>query len=516
MVAQEQLKQSECPDLIHTNQARTINETLKTAEHSETSTFKALIRETSVYKYIIELKEDVFTEQGFLDLAKVPGLYVTGAGQFLKKLRLKNSLSRTYTAKIAGISRETVRLWELNTGRIPLKSLVKIAEICDLSRDTVYSHFDQGKFYLRRVKLPVKFEQIREIIQYLSPRKYEIKHARITLHKHCPENLTKVLHSLNINPRIYGSDQVIQSRELFNYLTTFFRYTKVPKLRPPLTTEVKGWYDDGIDLKRTVIIPSLQSDGNTNINKGFKVLVFCGNNKVLHNYFVDALYYEYHELPTSYFIKDSGSFVTIYYKKSTNQIVDEVMNLAGNTKTNPANGQSVDEYLQESQPHLDYLINASKKEQQIALRIWASTEGCVSIHKRKKWIYPTVIIACTHPILAKQLKQLAKKHGIRFTITHDISKWSKIDRLYNRSIRGCINFLKLGSFIKGVKISSHSPYHENIPKDVLTLGILEYLRQRKINKHSEKVPLELHHHNINKIISDREYKSVDYYINYFS
>jgi hypothetical protein len=49
-------------------------------ENTLPKTFKALMRENSVYKYFVELKEGVFTEKGFLDLIKVPGLRVTGAG----------------------------------------------------------------------------------------------------------------------------------------------------------------------------------------------------------------------------------------------------------------------------------------------------------------------------------------------------------------------------------------------------------------------------------------------------
>ena len=41
--------------------------------HLEIKTaFKALIRETSVYKYYIELKENSLTSKGYLDIAKIP------------------------------------------------------------------------------------------------------------------------------------------------------------------------------------------------------------------------------------------------------------------------------------------------------------------------------------------------------------------------------------------------------------------------------------------------------------
>lgn len=470
------------------------------------------MRETSVYKYYVELKEGVYTEQGYLDLVKVPNLRVARAGRFLKKLRLENCLRQKDIANILGVCRGAVKNWELNRCKILLQSLIKIAETLDVSRDSIYSLIEEGEFSLRNTVLPVKFELIRDIVPYLSPHKCEDDRGRITLLKCYSKNHSNALLSLNINPRVYRNYQEIQSRELYNYLTTFFSYTKVPKIRPPLVTEVKGWYDSGIDLKRAVIIPCLQSDGNMDQYRCMRIR-FYGKNKILHKYFVDAMFFEYQELPTSYLMGDPSEYVTSYEKRSIKEIADDVFNLAGNAKTSPAHGQTVDEYLLESQPHLSYLINGPKIEQQIALRIWASTEGWIGIYKHRGWIYPSLGIGCSHPVLSKQLQQIAQQHSIHFTIKHD-KVWSKISQLSNRTIGGCINFLKLGGFIKGVKISTNSPYHEGIPKDILFLGILEYFKRGVINK--KELPIDVHHHNVNRIIKNREYKSADHYINYFS
>jgi hypothetical protein len=76
-----------------------------------------------------------------------------------------------------------------------------------------------------------------------------------------------------------------------------------------------------------------------------------------------------------------------------------------------------------------------------------------------------------------------------------------------------LGFLKLGGFIKGMKISSKSRYHEGIAKNVFLLGILEYIIQRNnTSKWFKEIPIEDHHRNINQIIQNREYKSADYYI----
>ena len=494
---------------------RSQNEITALKDDSKDTNFKEIVHETTVYKYYIELKEDVFTKKGFLDLAKVPELRITGAGRFLRKLRTENILSQMDVAKILWVSREVVKEWERNVIKMPLEALVKISETLNVSRDSIYSIIKQGKFSLKRAILPLEFEQIRDIVLYLSPSKDGIT---LILRKSCPENLIDAILSLNINLRTYGHKKVIYSKELNHYITTFFRFTKIPKIHPPLTTEVKGWFNDGIDLKRAIIIPCLQTDGsidNHNPNKS-KALLFTGNNKILHNLFVDAIYLQYNSLPSSCFKRFNDHFVTCYTKRSINEIADELMNIAGSTKTSPAQGQSVDIYLKEPQPKLDYLINASEIEQKIALRIWASTEGSFSIYRDRLRIYPRLEIGCTHPVLAKQLQDIGKQHNMRLKIRKYKKTWSGVAYLHDRTLSGCINFLKLGGFIKGVKVSRNSPYYEGIDKNILTLGVFEYIRQERMNKKPQILPMYFHHNNVKRIIKNREYKSAGYYIDYFS
>jgi len=511
------------PRLKHKN-ALPINEkpiTLSLDKTKKAPTFKVLQRETSVYKYYVELKDDVLTEFGYLDLIKVPCLFISGAGPFLKDLRRKNCLRQKDIAKILKVSRSSVKDWERSYRNIPLQCLVKIAEINGISKNTIYSLIDQSKFSLKRITLPVKFEKIHDFVQYIRPQKDCGAAARMSILKpHHEETISKIQEVFNIKPWSRGNKHRIDSRELYNYLTTFLRYTKIPKINFPLTSEVKQLYEQGVDLKRAIIIPCLQSDGNI-LRAPYKYgLRFFGNSKILHDYFVDAIYYEYDLLPTSYFLEDKNNniYYTKYDQRVVNEIIDEVTNLAGNTKTSPANKQTIEDYLKEPQPHLKYLLNASKTEQKIALRIWMSTEGCVSVHRSHGIIYPYLLIACAHPILAKQLQQIAKTFSFPLHIRHSKLHWAGIDSVYNKTIRGCIEFLKFGGLIKGVKISSKSRYHEGIEKNILMLGILEYIKQRKTtNKWLEKQPKAQHHYNINKIIENEEYNpKMDYYIDFFS
>jgi len=502
---------------------------LENDKNTMPKTFKAMQRETTVYEFYVELKEDSLTEQGFLDLVKVPKLYVAGAGPFLKNLRKKNNLSQKDIGNILEVHRIAVKSWEYNINRMPLQKLVKISEILGVSRDTIYSLIDQGKLKTKN-NLPVKFEKICNIVRYFNPHKSN-KQWHVSIFNCSNETLSEIEAVLNVNAVITSySHANINCKDVRNYLTTFFQYTKVPKINPPLTQEVKLWHDKNVDLKRAVIIPCLQSDGCiANGSQDFRI-IFSGKNKKLHNIFVDAMYYEYNEWPSSYFYKSTPDACnqTTYVKNSVKEIADEILTLARSTKTSPSIGQTVEEYLKEPQPNLNYLINASDTEQKIAFRIWMSTEGYVTITKHKyiargcssrlkeEYVSPFLAIACAHPVLAKQLQQISRSLNIPLYIRHLKKKWFGIDVLTNSTILGSIEFLKLGGFVKGVKISAKSKNHKGVEKQTLLLGILEFKKREQENTLLRKLSRKKIHYEINKIIENREYKSEDYYIKYFS
>lgn len=469
--------------------------------------------ETSVYQYYVELKEGSLTEHGFFDLVKIPDLRLIGAEQFIRKIRTENHLSQSAFAKILNVGRDTVNKWENNGYRIPLKLLVKCAKIFGIPKDTIYSLIEDGKFKANII-LPIKLDEIQDIISYLSPQKKEKR--RIIVIKCSSKTLQRINRYFKLN--LKQKMKRISSTELFNFLTTFFRYTEVPKIHPPLTNEVKRWHDDGVDLKRAVIIPCLQSDGAIVEGERSFYISFSGKNKILHDYFVDAIYYEYNELP-SWYLGDGSSedvYTTGYTRKSTNKIVDEVMNLAGNTKTSPAVGQMTEEYLKEPQPHLKYLINALNTEKKIALRLWASAEGSICLSTTNGLIYPSLVISCSHPELNKGLIEVARQFNINFYKVPSEKKWSGDSQLHANSIRSCIAFLELGGFIKGVQIGKHSKYHYGIDKDILLLGIFEFIKRQRSNERLRNLPRSKVRAMINEIIKNKAYMSEVYYIRYFS
>jgi len=485
-------------------------EKLENNENSKAKTFKALIRETSVYKYFVELKKDVLTSKNYLNFEKVHGLFLAKSGQFLRELRLKHQRRLKDIAKIVGVSKSLVSDWEHNRRKIPFIKLVKIAEVSGVPKETINSLIDQGVFAPKNINLTIKFEKVRDIVHHFSPQ--TVGH-RVSLINCSKETLSNIKDKFKMSS--LSSSKYIKSKNLHNYLKTFFRYIKIPKIHPPLTSEVKHWYENGVDLKNAIIIPCLQSDGGIEQHR-YPRLQFFGKNKSLHDYFVDAMYFEYNELPSSYLNNRGTCYGTGYRRKAAKGIIDEVMNLAGNSKTSPANRQSVEDYLSEPQPHLNYLINTSKIEQQIALRIWASTEGSITMCKQKGYIVPDLTIACSHPDIVTQLQQIARQCNINFTKRRIECNWSGISGLYTRALSSCREFLKLGNFLKGVSISSKSSYHKGIDKDILLLGILEVIIREKSNHQLSNLSLKEIHNEINKIIENKEYNTIDYYINFFS
>jgi hypothetical protein len=368
---------------------------------------------------------------------------------------------------------------------------------------------DHGKFCLS-TNLPLKPQAVRDIIPYLVP--HQPNDQKVTI-LNCPE--TVMLRIKKITKNLWKSQSLYQanSKDLNLYLKALFLYTKEYKINPPLTNEVKHWHNSGVDLVKAVIIPLLQTDGTCVKN----CLIFMGKNKILHDLLVDSMYFSYNILPSTYMKQPDSVFVprTVYGHKKSKKVATDLMSMCGNIKTIPAKGQTQEQYLEETQAHISYLMGATETEQKIALRIWASAEGNVGVERDKGYIYPSLRITCTNPIVINQLKELASQFNIYFTIDMSKDTWSGFHRLNSKSISNAINFLKIGSLIQNVKISAKSPYYEGLAKDELLLGILEFKIREKKNSSLRKLPIDQIHHKIRNIVLKKEYKTVDYYIQYF-
>ena len=484
-------------------------ESISKPEKDGASNFKVLLRETSTYRYFVQMKEDAVTEGGFFNLAKVSGLRVIGAGGFLRELRRKSNLTQKEMAELAGVTRDCLTAWELNNNNALLEILVKISEHFKIDREKIYSMIDQGKFSLS-TNLPLRPQAIRDIIPYLVP--HQPNDQKVTI-LNCPKTVMFRIKTITTNLWKTQYLYQINSKDLNLYLKAFFLYNKEYKIQPPLTNEVKHWHENGVDLVKAVIIPLLQTDGTCVEN----FPIFMGKNKILHDLLVDSMYFSYNILPSTYMKQSDSMNVprTVYGNKKSKKAATDIMSMCGNTKTIPAKGQTREQYLKEPQAHINYLMDATETEQKIALRIWASAEGNVGVERDKSYIYPSLRITCTNPTVINQLKELARQFNIYFRIDKSKDTWSGFHRLRSKSIKNAINFLKTGSLIQNVKIGAKSPYYEGLAKDELLLGILEFKIREKKNASLRTLPIDQIHHMIKNIVLKKEYKTVDYYIQYF-
>jgi hypothetical protein len=261
-----------------------------------------------------------------------------------------------------------------------------------------------------------------------------------------------------------------------------------------------------------VILPLLLSDGGEKP----KNRIYCsGESNTVHDIWSDAMYYCFKILPSSYKIpvKNKTIFITTY--KMSSDDMKRLKEICHTFKTSPYK-QKKGDYLKDSQPSLDFLLNANPLEQKIAIRIWASVEGNTGIHLDKKsgLITPVFKIACANPLLIKQLKELLRINNINTTITSG-KTWSGIGSVKSLSVRSSINFLKTGGFIRGLKISRKSRYYHGIEKQDTLLSIFELMRRQRKNPGLRTNNTKIINEAVKEIALNKKFKSKEYYIKYF-
>ena len=145
-------------------------------------------------------------------------------------------------------------------------------------------------------------------------------------------------------------------------------------------------------------------------------------------------------------------------------------------------------------------------------------EGSVqfNLDKNTKLIVPVLQIACAHPKLVWQLKEIAKNNGINLSIKKDANIWSGLSGLSGGSINTGIQFLKMGGFIRGVKIAkTKSGFFGGLDKQDVLLGIFELMKlQRENQKYRYDSRIECNK-KIREIVLNKQFKSEQFYIDYF-
>ncbi len=263
---------------------------------------------------------------------------------------------------------------------------------------------------------------------------------------------------------------------MVNFLQTFYNYQKVCKLKFPLTKIVPGLVEQGVDLRKAIIMPLLQSDGSGK-KKDFWLTGKCVS---LHSIFADAVFYTYKLLPSGYFFdsNESGCYKTYFISKIA---CKDLLNLCGAFKSEPAHGQSRAEFLKEKQPHMKYLEKSSLLEKETALRSYASAEGYIG-HTGKN---PKFEIACANPSLCKYVKRLAEAVGIPLRVQKAHNTWSGLGALSTGKVSSIEKFKAIGGFFSGMKISGSTKYLEGAEKNEVLEIVLKHNKDL-INNKKEK------------------------------
>jgi len=474
-----------------------------------------VIYRTTVNEMKAKLIEKNLINETYFNLGKVPNLRIVNSG-FMEILRKKFKKRQKEISDLINIKLPTLRKWESNNS-IPFYKLTELAvklnfdkvdllELINGSEFTFGSH--HGK---NRIKIPIKPKDFK-LVKYLVPNSnqttYLVKNAPPEVKKYIKENFPIDWYTFNKSGLI-----IIYSYLLNIFLKTFYRYEYSNHIKFPLSPHVKKWKCMGADIKKSIILPILLSDGGEKPQNR----IFCsGESDVIHRIWSDALHFSYNILPSSYKLPVKNKTIFITTHKINNKIKRELKSICPSFKTCPYK-QKENDYLHSPQPVIKFLFKANSLGQKIAIRIWASTDGNTGVHldKRRGLITPNLKIGCAHPSLVKELKKLLELNGINTSVTYTKGNWSGIDGIISSSINSLINFLDMGGFIDGIKISRKSKYYYGIAKQDVLLSIFEFMKRQRENSKLRITDSGKINRHIRRIALNRSFKNKEYYVKYF-
>ncbi|MEK6820264.1 MAG: helix-turn-helix transcriptional regulator [Nanoarchaeota archaeon] len=471
-------------------------------------------REKTVFLHKVSVRLENLTKDGYFNLNKIPQLRILDNG-FLKKIRKEYQKTQQDLARMIKTPLRTIIGWESYKKALPFSKLIEVCNKLNINKRKMHQlvygcEFTFGEHHGKnRIKLPLKPEDFK-MANYLIP----ITPDKVYAIKNTPKEIKDVIiKDFSIDKYYLNKTRllVIYSYLLYHFLKTFYIYKKDLILKFPLSKEVPFWVSKNVNLSKAVIIPLLITDGGEKISS-----VFCsGESNIIHDIWADACYYEFNKLPSSYKVPYKSIFITTH--RFNQDILNSLKSNCPIFKTSPSK-ESAEEYLKLKQPTISYLLYRSRLEQQIAIRLWAITEGSISIHnsKREKLITPNLRIACAHPKLTNELKEIVKSIGINMSIKKGYNNWSGVGGLQTTSIKSIINFLKIGGFIRGVKVAkSKSKFFGGFDKQDVLLGILEFMKRQRENKSYRTSNIQKINKWIKNIIRNKEFKNELYYTNYF-
>ena len=222
---------------------------------------------------------------------------------------------------------------------------------------------------------------------------------------------------------------------------------------------------EGVDLM-CILATCLMTDGSLSAKGNRNRIAFASKDQILKEFMKNLLLRLSKYMPT---INESKKGVFIL-SLSDATLSKNLFKLSPNYKTSPAQNQTIDDYLSEPQPNLNFLNKCDEKTLIWCIRFAFTTDGCISYPKNEK---PELNLACYNANLCKQWQSTFEKYGINGHIGKHKSSWSGASgvRVYNSE--SISNFWKLGGFIDGVKISKKSKRYCGVEKNELLRAIVK-------------------------------------------
>lgn len=193
------------------------------------------------------------------------------------------------------------------------------------------------------------------------------------------------------------------------------------------------------------------------------VVGYTSIDPVLMNVFIDFARANSRKLP-NLLQRDNGMLEAYIFDR---ELVRELLTLSPSYKKSPSN-TSKKEYLDESQPIVDFLLKTDIRTRVYSIRLAMSADGGITARKLINGrMIASLIFGCANPTLLDGWKKVFSSLGIEMGVIKAKVKWAGVGGLIASKKEMLYRFWKLGGFVDGVKITRKSPNFAGVEKNTL-------------------------------------------------
>jgi len=193
------------------------------------------------------------------------------------------------------------------------------------------------------------------------------------------------------------------------------------------------------------------------------VIGYTSIDPVLMNVFIDLIRANSKKLPTLLQMDDGRLEAYVFDR----ELVRELLTLSPSYKKSPSN-ISENEYLNEPQPTVDFLLETNVRTRIYGIRLAMSADGGITARKLTNGqMIASLIFGCTNPTLLNGWKKVFSSLGIEMGVIKAKVKWAGVAGLVTSKKEMLHRFWKLGGFVDGVKITRKSPNFAGVEKNAL-------------------------------------------------